>query len=139
MCPHAKRGNKPEEQSFLDCQCRKHLSWTDPVTKKQVKIKAGTRSKEEANNVKAALERKFRGEAPDLKEPKTGVLVSSACTSYIEKVGKSKAPSTQSNVKTDLRHLQKFCQAPTMTEGGVTVPLPPGNKLIDRARVVYRL
>lgn len=113
-CPHAKCGKKPEEQSFLDCQCRKHLSWTDPLTKKQIKIKAGTRSKEEANKVKAALERKFRGEAPDPKEPKKGVLVSSACTSYIERVSKGKSPSSQKNIKNDLRHLQKFCQAPTI-------------------------
>jgi site-specific recombinase XerD len=125
MCPHAKRGNKPEEQSFLDCQCRKHLSWTDPITKKQIKIKAGTRSKEEANKVKVALERKFRGEVTDPNELKTGVMVSSACASYIEKANKNKAPNTVKNIKSDLRHLQEFCQAPTMTEDGATVALRP--------------
>lgn len=124
MCPHAKRGNKKENQSFLDCQCRKHLSWTDPVTKKQVKIKAGTRSKEEANKVKAELERKFRGEVPERMEPKTGMLVSSACAIYIDKVGKGRSPSTQKNVISLLKHLQRFCQTPTRKENGVTVPLP---------------
>ena len=125
MCPHAKRGKKPEDQSFLDCQCRKHLSWTDPLTKKQVKIKAGTRSKEEASKVKASLERKFRGEAPEPREPKTGVLVASACANYIEKISSSGSQGTHENVRAGLKHLQKFCQSPTMMEDGVVVPLPP--------------
>lgn len=125
MCPHAKRGKKPEDQSFLDCQCRKHLSWTDPVTKKQVKIKAGTRSKEEASKVKASLERKFRGEAPEPEEPKTGVLVASACASYIEKVRNSRRQGTFEGARSVLKHLQKFCQSPTMTVDRVVVQLPP--------------
>jgi site-specific recombinase XerD len=125
MCPHAKRGKKREDQSFLDCQCRKHLSWTDPLTKKQVKIKAGTRSKEEASKVKASLERKFRGEAPEPKEPKTGILVASACASYIEKVSKSRSRATVDNTRVDFKHLQKFCHTPTMKEDGRIVPLPP--------------
>lgn len=138
MCPHAKRGKKPEEQSFLDCQCRKHLSWTDPVTKKQVKIKAGTRSKEEANKVKASLERKFRGEVPERIEVKKGMLVRSACASYIDTVAKGRSRSTQNNFKSSLKHLQMFCQAPTMKENGVTVSLPAVLMLSEITDEVYQ-
>lgn len=118
-CKHA------GDESYLECHCRKHLRWTDPVTGKQVRKKAGTRSKDEANNIKTSLEREWRGEAP-IAEPEGIMPVERAVALFIDHLVLTGITSL-AHPRMYVRDLLKFCASPPPVKdvAGIETPVQP--------------
>ena len=117
---------KEADESYLDCKCRKHLRWTDPDTKKQVKISARTRSKTEAAKVKEALERKWRGDPDPAPSPRPGgITVASAITQFTAaKKLKGLRIGSMRNHNAAFAKLLAFCDNPTPLVGGDGLEIP---------------
>lgn len=131
-CPHGATENQEADESFLDCNCRKHLRWTDPETGEQIRRPAKTRSKAVANEVKAALEREMRGDPEPEFNSTGGISIASAISQFkTAKRLEGVTNGTLGGYNPPLARLLAFCEAPKplVGENQVEIPLKPVSTL----------
>ena len=91
------------------CRCRKHLRWTQSGT--QYRRMAGTRSWEEAEQVKRRLEDQLAGRAPAVPENNGARSVVDAVSFFLkDKKVQGVSPDVQGKYTRELARLRTFCE-----------------------------
>ena len=91
------------------CDCRKHFRWTQNGT--QYRRKAGTRSWEEAEEIKRQLQDQLAGRTPEVRPEDNARMVAEAVGLFItDKKVQGVSGGVVSRYKSELGRLQAYCE-----------------------------
>jgi len=100
---------KQTDEQWKRCNCRKHFRWTQNGT--QYRRKAGTRSWEEAEEIKRQLQDQLAGRTPETRpEDKTRTLSEGIKVFLDDKKVQGVTPSVMGKYTRELNRLQDFCE-----------------------------